>query len=231
MNYSHDDLTKIGIRWLKRGAHKDGRHKCGPACSFVASEVKAGYSGEIVDALGFRTGDGMETVLVEAKTSRSDFLADAKKPHRNGMAAGTGNYRYYLCPEGLIELDEVPKGWGLIWVGRRNAVEVVKGHVLLASRDRGAFWFEADRDAELALMTWLLVKIGDADKLVRERKRLVRDFSRVANLADRYDHQRRQLSVENAALRERLYQAGIDFEALPTETPAGVLISKKRSPS
>jgi hypothetical protein len=209
---THDELTKIGVRWLKRGGNASDRRRSGPACSFVASEVKAGYSGEVVDAMGFRTAEGMETVLVEAKASRSDFLADFKKPHRNGEAAGMGNYRYYLCPEGMIHADEVPDRWGLIWVGKRNVATAVKGHTLASHFNKADFWFASDRDAELAMLTWLMVKVGDAEKLVRERKRLVRDFNRVAQAADRHDRQRRDIAADNARLREALYAAGIDPE-------------------
>lgn len=214
MVYSHNDLTTLGVRWLKRGSHRNGRCQSGPGCTFVASEVKAAHAGEVVDALGFRTAEGMETVLVEAKASRADFLVDAKKPHRNGDKAGTGNYRYYLCPEGLIQPHELPDGWGLLWAGNRRSITVMAGHVLAGHFGKGEFWFQSDRDAELALMTWLMVKVGDNEKLIRERKRLVRDFNRVAQAADRCDHQRRNLSSENSRLREALYVAGLDPECV-----------------
>jgi len=123
-----------------------------------------------------------------------------------------GNYRYYLCPEGLIQPDEVPAGWGLIWAGKRRSVSVVSGHVLANHFEKHHWRFQSDRDAELALMTWLLVKVGDAEKLVRERKQLVRDFNRAASAADRYDRQRRGLSAENSRLCDALHGVGVDPE-------------------
>lgn len=49
---------------------------------------------------------------MECKTSRADFLADAKKPHRYGD--GIGNERWFYIPEGLVLAPHVPAGWGLI---------------------------------------------------------------------------------------------------------------------
>jgi hypothetical protein len=84
------------------------------------------------------------TTLFEIKISRSDFLADAKKEHRqkwkpkgswrfNVMkhmaeyspdrpelwyieAPHLGRNRYYVCESGLINANELPNGWGLYWV-------------------------------------------------------------------------------------------------------------------
>ena len=45
-------------------------------------------------------------------------------------------------------------------------------------------------------MTWLMVKIGDPEKQVNERKRLVREVSRLARLADQRDQENRRLVIE-----------------------------------
>lgn len=75
----------------------------------------------------------MKTGLVdeyEIKISRSDFLVDAKKKQKYGRDAGVlkhdllrGDYHrhpirrfHYVCPEGLISVDEVPSFAGLIEV-------------------------------------------------------------------------------------------------------------------
>lgn len=64
------------------------------------------------------------TVIVEVKVSRSDFLADRKKRWRSDDAEKAcrqaGNLRWYLCPEGVIKPDELPEKWGLLyWDGKR----------------------------------------------------------------------------------------------------------------
>ena len=38
---------------------------------------------------------------------------------------GMGQFRYYMVPAGLIAKDEVPAGWGLLWV-RCEHVQVIK---------------------------------------------------------------------------------------------------------
>lgn len=69
------------------------------------------------------------TTLYEIKTSRDDYWKDWVKPHRiyyktfynnNKMVVETlkhslGANRYYVCPSNLIQIEELPLGWGLIW--------------------------------------------------------------------------------------------------------------------
>lgn len=52
-----------------------------------------------------------DTTLYEIKMSRDDFWKDWNKP----LAYSLGRLRYYVCPAGLIQIDELPFGWGLIW--------------------------------------------------------------------------------------------------------------------
>jgi hypothetical protein len=99
---THTELVKIAERWLI------GSRKCG---AVLAELVTLGM--ETPDAIGFR--DGTST-LIECKTSRSDFLADAKKLFRRNPWMGMGTYRFYLCPAGVITAQDLPEKWGLIWV-------------------------------------------------------------------------------------------------------------------
>ena len=50
----------------------------------------------------------------EVKVSRADFLQDVKKDKWRKYAAFS-KYIFFACPEGLIQLDEVPEGCGLLW--------------------------------------------------------------------------------------------------------------------
>ena len=70
-----------------------------------------------------------DTTLYEIKMSKQDFWRDWQKPHRiycksfyhnNRLIIDTFEYslgrcRYYVCPAELIQIDELPQGWGLIW--------------------------------------------------------------------------------------------------------------------
>jgi hypothetical protein len=58
----------------------------------------------------------MKTILVECKTSLSDFRADKKKVFRFPTCPdfGMGDQRYYMALEGIIPENELPEGWGLV---------------------------------------------------------------------------------------------------------------------
>lgn len=68
-------------------------------------------TGEQPDCLGFRNG---VSCLIECKISRSDFLADKKKKFRINPELGMGDWRFYLAPTGLIKIEDIPIGWGLL---------------------------------------------------------------------------------------------------------------------
>jgi hypothetical protein len=108
---SHEKLVSFAVRWLRR-------YRCG-----VILSEQACISGEVPDAIGWKKA--CHSVLVECKVSRADYLADLEKPFRQKPQTGVGSERYYLVPRGLIRLDELPTGWGLIEVCGRE-VKVVK---------------------------------------------------------------------------------------------------------
>lgn len=79
------------------------------------------YGTELTDV--YATNRATSTII-EVKTSHSDFLNDKKKYARSKQAETCkhqiGNYRYYLCPDGVISPDELPEGWGLLyWNGKK----------------------------------------------------------------------------------------------------------------
>jgi hypothetical protein len=78
-------------------------------------------TGEIPDAIGFR---GDTTILIECKTSRSDFFADRTKSFRQLPERGMGALRFMLAPAGMIRVDELPAGWGLIEAAGKGATRV-----------------------------------------------------------------------------------------------------------
>jgi hypothetical protein len=64
------------------------------------------------DAIGWK--QACHSVLVECKVSRSDFLADREKPFRRKPERGVGSERFCLSTPGLIKIEELPAGWGLL---------------------------------------------------------------------------------------------------------------------
>lgn len=120
---THRQLCEIGARFLKRPESANGH-----GCHFTIIEPSC--YGENPDVFGVRHGihsHGIGTFLLEAKTSRSDFLADRSKPHRLNPELGMGKYRYYICPTGLIKTEELPEKWGLIYVSEKGICKVIAG--------------------------------------------------------------------------------------------------------
>ena len=78
-------------------------------------------SGEKPDAIGFRNG---ASCLIEVKCSRSDFLADRKKHFRIDTSVGMGDWRFFMCEPGIIDVADLPMGWGLLHVSGRQVIKV-----------------------------------------------------------------------------------------------------------
>lgn len=108
----HEEMVLAACRWLKKTKR----------CGLVFAEPGKNVCSEEPDALGFRTS-GLHSMVVECKTSRSDFLADAKKPHRRH--GGMGVCRWYLVPTGMVKPEEVPEGWGLLYLEGKKVREVL----------------------------------------------------------------------------------------------------------
>jgi hypothetical protein len=97
---THAKLVSMAVHWLRR-------YRCG-----VVLSEQACASGEMPDAIGWKKA--CHSVLIESKVSRADFLADREKPFRQQAEIGVGCERYYLAPRGLIRIEELPAGWGLL---------------------------------------------------------------------------------------------------------------------
>lgn len=194
--WTHAELCKKAVGWLRRSHSAGG---CG--CPNAYSEVQSGSNGgEIVDAIGVKTAEGTETIVVEVKVSRSDFLADRRKPFRIDPSSGMGNYRYYLCPEGLITEDDLPPKWGLIHIGDRGKATVVCGHKNGKKRD---WYFESNRDSELGMASLLLAKAGDFENLNAVKRLNQRLESEVAKL-------RKRVETLEAPIRHKEMLRGLD---------------------
>jgi hypothetical protein len=110
------------------------------------------YTGEIPDVLGWDVSKG-RSILIECKTSISDFRADAAKPFRQIPEDGIGVLRFFLAPAGLLPADRLPAGWGLLEVGDTGRVT--------ATRVSGEF--PCRRDAEIALLLSVMRRLEVKD--------------------------------------------------------------------
>ena len=129
--YTHAQLVLRAARWL--GAKEN--------CRLVLRETNA-LTGECPDAIGWKYG--FQSRMVEVKVSRSDFLADRKKPFRIKPGKGVGLMRWMMAPRGLITVDDLVTmpGWGLLEVNGRCVRETLR-----ATPQR-----EVNRNAEVSIL-------------------------------------------------------------------------------
>lgn len=190
---THDSLCDIAVKWLLRPLSARG-----PNCKVAFKEVADVGGTERADAWGTGWGWNAASTLVEVKMSRSDFFADRKKPHRQTGAAAMGDYRYFMCPEGVIHTNDLPERWGLLWVNPRGHVKVKAGHLLplfrsnIGGRAESETWrfTEADKRKECSVLAYMFVRIGDPDRLLQEQRE---QFGRSQRLARQLDAAREEL--------------------------------------
>lgn len=126
--YDHSSLVGRAGRWLRYSAVvteriMDQSRQQRVRCGVVLTELIT-YESETPDAIGWFQ-HGRWSILVEAKASRADFLADKNKTFRMRPDSGMGAYRYYMAPEGIITPDDLPDRWGLLEVRGKTVTVVV----------------------------------------------------------------------------------------------------------
>jgi len=148
----HAGLVLLAERWLRQSG-----------CGIVLTEPGRGE--ERPDAIGWLT-DG-SSILIEAKRTRKDFLAEwtraDRKEHRR-KPGGMGVKRYYIVPSAVIrQQDLLGNGWGLL--------EVWTGAVSLS---RPSSIFQADYAAEVRLIVNSFSGIQRAEDSNQQQLALVR---------------------------------------------------------
>jgi hypothetical protein len=138
---THAQLVERAVRWLRR-------YRCG-----VVLSEQACVSGEMPDAIGWK--QACHSVLVECKVTRADFVADRTKPFRQKPETGVGSERFYLAPAGLVKIEELPAGWGLLEF-RRGCVELMHPS---AKNLRTAVGFQYEMNLLLASLRRVEVRI------------------------------------------------------------------------
>ena len=203
---THADLNAIAVKWLLRATSGNGA-----GCHVAFQEVSDTSGKERCDAWGYSWSWNPYSVLVEVKVSRSDFFADRKKPHR--QLGGVGSFRYFMCPEGLIDIKDLPEGWGLLWVNSRGHVKARAGHVTTTMKPIyghgqwiAEMWrWEADQTTELSMLAYMFRRVGDPDASLQKERELNRTIQAQAREIAQYrdeaketrrKHHRDQLQLE-----------------------------------
>ena len=136
LNFTHKELVEIGYKWVLN------------RCGFAFKELSC-INSEIADIIGFNSNG---TFLLEAKTSRADFIADKKKPFRCNPCVGMGDWRFFITQTGLIKVEELPDMWGLIEVNEKGKTFIK--HNPFGQGNCYGYWKrnEKSKDAEINLM-------------------------------------------------------------------------------
>lgn len=229
---SHRELCDIAKSWLRRPNCAGGH-----GCNMSFSEVRVGYHvGESPDAIGYRVSsyDDGGTVVVEAKVSRADFRADAKKPHRND-GEGMGKWRYYMCPEGIIQPDEVPERWGLLYVTARRKVVAVSGPASFLKHHsnrpewpaytdalKASAFNDRDHEGEMLVLASILNRIGDADAMNQRLRVAEGHVKRLARDVEKFRE-------KESRLRERIYELEREREPASIIANAGSLARPRQT--
>lgn len=84
------------------------------------------------EADAFSVTSSIYSYEFEIKISRSDFLADFKKPKHELFKNGNLNHKncpnkfFFCCPNGMININEIPEYAGLINVETKYKFKVIK---------------------------------------------------------------------------------------------------------
>lgn len=193
--FTHRELCELAVKWLKRSPSANGG-----GCHIAISETVNYNNAEIPDALGWHAHNG--SILIEVKISRADFLADASKPHRVHPETGMGSFRYYMVPEGLIKVEELPPQWGLLEVNSRGHIKARAGYVFDFNsqgwRASLTTWRFADFNymAELATLTLVLNRVGDIQALQDRIREVNRMNTSLANRLQKAEAEVKRLGLE-----------------------------------
>lgn len=235
----HGRLCQVAQRWLRRPFSAGGH-----GCAVAVTEGWGEGAGEMPDAIGWRRGADAGTVLVEVKVSRADFLADARKPHRQDPARGVGRWRYYLCPEGLVRPDELPPRWGLLYASGRGVIRAIAGPAACLRHHRrgepvrdaqgNVVWeYEAwsascqahafderNHDLEAAMLVALLQRVGDAEAANLRLRELRGQVNRLAAQLQRAQTRADGLYWSLFAAHRALEDAGLPIPGSAPTSPA-----------
>lgn len=95
-------------------------------------------------ALNCLPHNSMKRVCYEIKTSRADYLGEMKNPLKRRLGLHLSNEFFFATPIGMLSLDEVPSGCGLIEIGRATTDEsqrFVRGHAGFFQFAKEGGWF------------------------------------------------------------------------------------------
>ena len=111
-NLRHEELLKTAATFINnKGLTHFGKS------TYVVCNYNDGM--EPIDVFGF--GGGC-TQIIKVITTRMELNLDLERAYRKCPKYGIGEFRSYLCPNGLLNKEDIPKNWGLLWCDNKGKI-------------------------------------------------------------------------------------------------------------
>lgn len=123
----HAHLKKLGLSFLKE-----------KVTDLVCTEVDFNNSWSIADCVGLNF-KRKEVRVIEVKATKGDYKRDTKLFGEKTSYFYHAHYSYIMCPTNVIQPDELPHGYGLLWVDENDRIEVVKKPIKNTARLKTLF--------------------------------------------------------------------------------------------
>lgn len=139
----HKHLKRVALFWLKS-----------KVTDLIATEVEFANSYSVADAVGLNL-KRREVRVIEVKATKGDFTRDTKLFGDKTSYFYHAHYSYIMCPENVIKPEEVPYGYGLIWVDENDVCNMVKNPIKNTARLKTLFDTTLKRTARSLTNTYL----------------------------------------------------------------------------
>lgn len=123
----HKHLKEVAINWLKT-----------KVTDLIATEVDFKNAYSIADAVGINL-KRREVRVIECKATKGDFIRDTKLGGSKTSYCLHSHYAYIMCPVNVLGINEIPPGYGLLYVDEYDNVEMVKKPVKNTGRLKTMF--------------------------------------------------------------------------------------------
>lgn len=139
----HKHLKKLGLYFLKE-----------KVTDIVANEVEFNNAWSVADCVGLNL-KRKEVRVIEVKATKGDFKRDTKLFGEKTSYFYHAHYSYIMCPRDIIFPEEIPHGYGLLWVDENDNIEVVKKPIKNTARLKTLFDTTLKRTARSLTNTFL----------------------------------------------------------------------------
>lgn len=123
----HAHLKKLALHFLKS-----------KVTDIVGTEVDFKNAYSVADAVGCNL-KRKEVRVIEVKATKGDFLRDKKLFGEKTSYFVHAHYSYIMCPTGVILSEELPYGYGLIWVDEYDNLTIEKKPIKNTARLKTLF--------------------------------------------------------------------------------------------